>query len=107
MRPAFIRGPSLVFCRSFRRYGELTTFANCPTPKLFFCPVSRLVKFVLLMPATNFVFERSACGLGIVEMFLLSTMTQPCFKNVMVIHIQKNLTTSNNHLQAFNIIISK
>ena len=53
--------------------------------------VAKILKFVLLMPATNAVSERSASAMRRIKNYLRSTMTQTQLKNVMVLHIHKHL----------------
>ena len=64
--------------------------------------MSLLVKFVLLMPAANFVSEWSASALRRIKTYLRSTMTQPHLNNVMVVHVNKDLIDSINRLQGLN-----
>ena len=54
--------------------------------------VARAVQFVLLMPATNAISERSASALRRIKTFLRTTMGQSRLNNVMVVHINKELT---------------
>ena len=54
--------------------------------------VEKIVKFILLMPATNAVSERSASAMRMVKNYLRSTMTQTRLNNIMVLHIHKHLT---------------
>ena len=49
-------------------------------------------KFVLLMPATNAVSERSASAMRRLKTYLRTTMTQFRLNNVMVLHIHRHLT---------------
>ena len=60
------------------------------------------MKFVLLIPATNSVSERSASALRRIKMYLGTTMTQSCLNSVMVVHIHKDLTESIDHLQVLH-----
>ena len=56
--------------------------------------VMLLVKFVLLMPATNAVSKRSASAMRHIKAYLRSTMTQTQLINIMVLHIHNHLTES-------------
>ena len=100
----------LMSCMDIQYSGELLTFRDiCKhfqclpnSQALRLSQVSRVVKCVLLMPATNFVSEMSASALRRINTYLHSTMTQSRLNNVMIIHIHKDLTDSFNHLQVVN-----
>ena len=64
--------------------------------------VAKLIKFVLLMPATNAVSERSASAMRRIKTYLRSTMTQSRLNNVMLLHIHKHLTDTVNHIAILN-----
>jgi len=59
---------------------------------LLLAQVARVVKFALLMPATNAISEQSASAMHRTETYLRSTMTQLRMNNVMVLHIHKHHT---------------
>ena len=54
--------------------------------------VCKLLSFVLVMPATNAVSERSFSCLRHLKSYLRATMSQSRLNNVMVLHVHKNLT---------------
>ena len=64
--------------------------------------VVKVVKLVLLMPATNAVSERSASAMRRIKTYLRSTMTQCRLNNVMVLHIHKHLTDNLNYIKILN-----
>ena len=64
--------------------------------------VAKLIKFVLLMPATNAVSERSASAMRQIKTYLRSTMTQSRLNNVMLLYIHKHLTDTVNHIAILN-----
>ena len=82
----------LLSCMNIECSGESLTFRDiCKhfqclpnSQALLLSQVSRLVKFVLLMPATNSVSERSASALRRIKTYLRTTMTQSRLNNVMV-----------------------
>ena len=51
--------------------------------------VYKLLKLILVMPATNAVSERSALALRRLKNYLRSTMTQSRLNNLMLLHIHK------------------
>ena len=61
-----------------------------------------VVKFVLLMPATNAVSERSASAMRRIKTYLRSTMTQTWLNNTMVLHIHNHLTDNVDHTSVLN-----
>ena len=68
--------------------------------------VMRLVKFVLLMPATNAMSERSALAMRRIKTYLRTSMTQARLNHVMVLHIHKHLTDSISHAAVLNEFVS-
>ena len=77
-----------------------------PSQLSFITQVVKVVKFVLLMPATNAVSERSASAVRRLKTYLRSTMTQYRLKNVMVLHIHKHLTDDVDYLKILNEFVS-
>ncbi len=72
---------------------------------LYLNQVALVIKFVLLMPATNAVSERSASALRRIKTYL-RTMTQQRVNNIMVLHIHKHLTDSVNQKEILNEFIT-
>ena len=96
----------LVSCMEVDIQGDYITFSDIQRhfhslPKsqsTLLSQVARLVKFVLLVPATNAVSERSASVMFGIKMYLRTTMTQLRLNIVMMLHIHKDLTlTLINH----------
>ena len=54
--------------------------------------VCKVVKLVLVMPATNATSERSFSALRRVKNYLRSTMTQQRLNNLLVLHVHKDIT---------------
>ena len=54
--------------------------------------VCKVVKLVLVMPATNATTERSFSALRRVKNYLRSTMTQQRLNNLMLLHVHKDIT---------------
>ena len=52
--------------------------------------VMKLIKLILIMPATNAVSERSASALRRVKTYLRTTMHQDRFNHLMILHIHKD-----------------
>ena len=68
--------------------------------------VALVIKFVLLMPATNAVSERSASAMRRIKTYLSSTMSQQRMNNVMVLHIHKHLTDTVNLKDTLNEFVT-
>ena len=54
--------------------------------------VVKLMKLLLVMPATNAISERSFSAMRHIKTYLRSTMVQERLYSVMVLHIHKELT---------------
>ena len=54
--------------------------------------VVKVVKLLLVMPATNAISERSFSAMRRIKTYLRSTMVQEWLNSVMVLHIHKELT---------------
>ena len=69
--------------------------------------IALVIKFVLLMPATNAVSERSASAMYAQDKnYLRSTMSQQRMNNVMVLHIHKHLTDTVNLKDTLNEFVT-
>ena len=68
--------------------------------------VSRVVQFVLLMPATNAVSERSASAMRRIKTYLRTTTTQSRLNNIMVLHIHRDLTGKVDHTAVLKEFVS-
>ena len=58
--------------------------------------ICTVIKFMLVMPATNEVSERSFSTLRLVKTYLRVTMTQKRLNHLMVLHVHKDLTDKLN-----------
>ena len=67
--------------------------------------IALVIKFVLLMPTTNAVSERSASAMRRIKTYLRSTMLQQRM-NVMVLHIHKHLTDTVNLKDTLNEFVT-
>ena len=94
----------LLNCMDIKRGGDSLKFSDIhkhfqslPSSQvLLLNQVALLVKFILLMPATNAVSERSASAMRRIKTYLRSTMSQQRLNNIMVLHIHKNLTDTES-----------
>ena len=57
-----------------------------------------VVKFILLMPSTKAVSERSASAVCRIKTYLCTTMTQQRMNNIRILHINKHLPDTINHI---------
>ena len=58
--------------------------------------VSKLVKLLLVMPATNAQSERSFSAVRRVKMYLRATMSQQRLNHLMLLHVHKGQTDALN-----------
>ena len=70
--------------------------------------VVRLLKFVLLIPATNAVpvSDRSASAMCRIKTYLRTSITQARLNHAMVIHIHNHLTDNVEHVRVLNKFVS-
>ena len=54
--------------------------------------VSKLVRLLLVMPATNGESEQSFSAVQCIQTYLHSTMSQPHLNHLMLLHVQKSHT---------------
>jgi len=80
--------------------------ALSPSHHVLVSQVIRLVKFILLMPATNAVSERSASAMQRIKTYLRTSMTQTRLNHIMALHIHKHLTDSISHTAVLNKFVS-
>ena len=69
--------------------------------------VCRVMKLVLVMPATNASSERSFSALHRVKSYLRSTMSQQRLNNLMLLHVHKDLTDSLDVLGVANEFVGE
>lgn len=67
-----------------------------PAEKTLFSEVVKLVRLLLVMPATNAVSERSFSSMRRMKSYLRSTMSQERLNAIMVLHIHKDCTDDLN-----------
>ena len=96
-----VGSPSITFHDVHEHFKSLN-----PGQLSFIAQVVKVVKLVLLMPATNAVSERSASAVRRLKTYLRSTMTQCRLNNVMVLHIHKHLTDNVDCLKILNEFVS-
>ena len=65
-----------------------------------------VVKFILLMSSTNAISERSISAVWRMKTYLRTMMTQQRMNNIMILHINKQLTDTVNHKEIFNNFIT-
>ena len=75
-------------------------------PKSLVSQVSRVVQFVLLMPATNAVSERKASAMRRINTYLRTTTTQSRLNNITVLHIHRDLTDKVDHTAVLKEFVS-
>ena len=75
--------------------------------KELICEVIRLMKIVLVMPATNCTSERSFSALRRLKTYLRANMSQERLNNLMVLHVHKNHTDNISLSDVANDFISK
>ena len=68
--------------------------------------VSKLVKLLLFMPATNAESERSFSAVRRIKTYLHATMSQQCLNHLMLLHVLKSQTDSLSLLDVANSFIS-
>ena len=68
--------------------------------------VSKLLKLILVLPATNATSERSFSALKRVKSYLRTRMGQERMNNIMVLHVHKDLTEKINLVQVGNDFVS-
>ena len=75
--------------------------------KELICEVIRLIKIVLVMPATNCTSERSFSALRRLKTYLRANMSQEGLNNMMILHVHKNHTDNISLSDVVNDFISK
>ena len=72
----------------------------------FLSQLCKLLRLVLVMPATNATSERSFSALRRIKTYLRSTMTQARLNHIMIMNIHKNLTDELDIVQMANLFIA-
>ena len=84
-----------------------TFFRSCSPAQLeLMFEVSKLVKLLLVMPATNAGSERAFSALRRVKTYLRSTMCQQRLNHLMILHIHKDHTDGLNLVDVANDFIA-
>ena len=68
--------------------------------------VSKLVKLLLVMPATNAQSERLFSAVWRIKMYLRATMSQQCLNHLMRLHVHKTQTDALSFVNVANNFIS-
>ena len=106
--PDILRAQLLTFGINFAAYNEAHEVQHAPTifdirdyfwllsvaQRDLLHQVVRVMKLILVMPATNASSERSFSALRRVKSYLRSTMTQERLNHLMVLHVHKERTDS-------------
>ena len=102
-----------IFSQSFQADNNVTVssictfFQNCSAAQLeLMLEVTKLVKLLLVMPATNAGSERSFSALHRLKTYLRSTMSQQRLNHLMLLHIHKGLTDSLSLIDVANDFIA-
>ena len=72
----------------------------------FLSQLCKLLRLLLVMPATNAASERSFSALRRIKTYLRSTMTQARLNHIMIMNIHKNLTDELDIVQMANLFIA-
>ena len=101
------------FSHNFKCEGEvvlsdvLKFFCNCIPGQLeLLSEVCKLVKLLLVMPATNAESERSFSAIQRIKTYLQSTMSQQQLNHLMLLHVHKSHTDHLNLVDVANDFIS-
>ena len=102
-----------IFSRNFQAEREvvvsdlITFFRNCTPSQLeVMSQVSKLMRLLLVMPATNPTSERSFSALRRIKTYLRWTMSQQRLNHLTLLHIHKNRTESLNLVDVANDFIA-
>ena len=82
-------------------------FRNCTPGQLeLMSQISKLVKLLLVMPATNAGSERSFSAVRRIKTYLRSTMSQQRLNHLMLLHVHKSETDALNLVDVANDFIA-
>ena len=88
-------------------YDTHQQFKSLPDSQIrYLNQVVLVVKFILLMPSTNAVSERSVSAVHRIKTYFHTTMTQQIMSDIMIQHIHKHLTDIINHKELLNYFIT-
>ena len=102
-----------IFSQTIESRGKVTVadilefFRSCtPSQCDLMSQVSKLVKLLLVMPATNAESERSFSAVRRIKMYLRATMSQQRLNHLMLLHVHKSRTDSLSLVDVANNFIS-
>lgn len=103
----------ILSCMEIKSQGDSPTFSDIhrhfqsmsSSQVVYLNQVALVIKFVLLMPATNAVSQRSASAVQRIKTYLRTTMSQQRFINIMVLYIHKHLTDSVKQKEILKCIL--
>ena len=102
-----------LFSQNFPADGEvlvsdiLKFFSSCTPAQLeLMSQVSKLMRLLLVMPATNAESERSFSAVRRIKTYLRSTMSQQRLNHLMLLHIHKSQTDSLSLVDVANDFIA-
>ena len=77
-----------------------------PSQRELLSEVYKLLKLILVLPATNAISERSFSALRRVKTYLRSTMNQSRLNHLMLLHVQRHLTDSLDLVKIANEFVT-
>ena len=80
--------------------------AKNTTEQDFLSQLCKLLRLLLVMPATNASSERSFSALRRIKTYLRSTMTQARLNHIMIMNIHKNLTDELDMIHMANLFVA-
>ena len=102
-----------IFSQTIESRGKVTVadilefFPSCtPSQCDLMSQVSKLVKLLLVMPATNAESERLFSAMRRIKMYLRATMSQQRLNHLMLLHVHKSQTDSLSLVDVANNFIS-
>ena len=101
-----------IFSQNFKADGKVTVseivtyFQNCSDGQLgLLSQVSKLVRLLLVMPASNAGSERSFSAVRRIKSYLRSTMSQQRLNHLMLLHVHKDRTNGLDLVDVANDFI--
>ena len=95
-------------CKDLNIHDAILFMRNLsPAEREFLSEVIKVVKLILLAPATNAISDRSFSSLRRLKTYLQSTMGDKRLQNLMLLHIHKELTDSINLVDVANQFVEK
>ena len=82
-------------------------FQNLSKPQIsLMSQVARLLKLIIVMPATNAVSERSFSAMRRLKTYLSTNMSMARLNHLMILHVHKNRTDSIDMIQVANSFVN-